>query len=538
MAKRDKIALAVALAATALVGSEAFANGFVWDDQQVIVDGTVIHDPTELGRALASRTMLLSAGAPATDDRVALDSYRPITVATFFLDSALSGREPWAYHLTNLLGHLACVALVLLLARKLVPNAGSVVPALAAAWFGLTPELAEAHVWIDGRSDVFCALFGLAALAVWIDALPRSGRGALFRQGLAGGLFLLGLGSKETLVFALPAFVLVPLPAEEPTIPWRRRVGASWGLLCATAAYLAFRASVLGGMKAGNGVLQAATAAIRYPAVVLDATSEVLIPTRVYVRSLVDDYDSLGKLGLGACALGFVLLAVAAIRARRRAPLLAWAWFAFACTLAPAALISTVMWPGFGRYLYLPSALLALGIADAVARALAHPRIASHPRAPRLLVVALGTWVGALGLALALYVPAFHDEESLWRSVIDAAPDHAHGWGYLGITMLEKGEPEGALPLLERAEEIDPGEPRYLLQLGWARYLTGRTQGSLDACATGLHRFPPGGDFHALAARNLATMRPDLARRHLETCLTVEPNNPECLRARADLGGS
>ena len=49
----------------------------------------------------------------------------------------------------------------------------------------------------------------------------------------------------------------------------------------------------------------------------------------------------------------------------RSQPLLLWSALWFACTLAPTALVTTRLWPGFGRFLYLPASLGLIGLVDA-----------------------------------------------------------------------------------------------------------------------------------------------------------------------------
>src|SRR4051794_30620431 len=84
----------------ALVTLPKFWNGFVFDDVFVILNGDFIHDPHNLVAAFSSHTMIASSLHSAVGS-VPLDTYRPISIASFFWDAALSGRSPWAYHLTN-----------------------------------------------------------------------------------------------------------------------------------------------------------------------------------------------------------------------------------------------------------------------------------------------------------------------------------------------------------------------------------------------------------------------------------------------------
>jgi tetratricopeptide (TPR) repeat protein len=528
--RRDLAGLAIALAAVGLAASPALGNEFVWDDVYVIEHGTVIHDWSNLPDVVANRTLFASSRNASLSRAPSVDTWRPVTVVTFMWDSTLSGRDPWAYHLTNLVAHLACVVLVFFVARRLLPVERRSYAVFGAAWFGLTPLLGEAHLWINGRSDLFCTLFGLGALLAYSHALAaeRPGRRATLHV-LAAGLFLLGLLSKEVLLLALPAFLL--LPDREGSASFGARLRRLVPLVAVSVAYLAARVVVLSGLRAGGGP-QLAAAAVRLPVLLLDGLLHALVPASVYVRSLDDDYRALGLtivLALGAVA---ILAGVLVVRARRRAPLVAWSLLFYACTLAPAAVIATMLWPGFGRYLYLPCAALAVGLSDVAGRLHAWA-LAERPALARIAALSAIAYLGLLGARLHLWAYDFRDEDALYESVIVAAPERAHGWGWLGMTRIEQGRPAEAVPLLERADRLAPHRPRYLRALAEARLAAGDVQGALDAAATGIARYDDEAPFHWVAARALAHARPDLAAHHVRECLRADPSHAGC-RERSD----
>ena len=101
-----------------LVVFPVFENGFVYDDVDIIERGNVIHDPSNLWTLFRHHTLFVTPDHAGEEFLV--DTYRPITLVSFIWDSAISGRDPWAYHLTNLLMHLVCVVLVFLLVRELL----------------------------------------------------------------------------------------------------------------------------------------------------------------------------------------------------------------------------------------------------------------------------------------------------------------------------------------------------------------------------------------------------------------------------------
>ncbi len=97
-----------------------FRNGFVYDDRTVISDGDYLHDIRRAPEFFLHPTMYAS---PKQREMVRhVDTYRPVTLVTFLWDSRVSGREPFSYHLTNLLAHLLCVLLVFRLAERMLPG--------------------------------------------------------------------------------------------------------------------------------------------------------------------------------------------------------------------------------------------------------------------------------------------------------------------------------------------------------------------------------------------------------------------------------
>ncbi|RLB56011.1 MAG: hypothetical protein DRJ42_04500 [Deltaproteobacteria bacterium] len=580
--RRDLLLLGAALLAVVGATAHRLDNGFVWDDLTVIVRGDVIHDMANLPEVFTHRTLYVSQGFDAADDAIGVDTYRPITLATFFVDSALSGRRPLAYHLTNLFTHLACVVLVFFLGRRLLDPRRRHLAPLAAAIFGLTPHLAEAHVWIDGRSDLFATLFGVSSLLVYLrgrdaqdaqDARESSAPRPVVLFALSGVLFLLGLLSKEVLLLALPAFALFPREsrqaqesqesqesrksqeAQEPddtgavievgaplsslpslsSLRSKASLTSLLPLVAAAVVYLALRVSILSGLRTHSDPKQLLAALVRLPVLLAEGALELTVPMRVYVHSMSEDYRALGLTVVLAIGAVVVVVLLAVFRKRREQPAFAWSVVWYASTLAPAAVIATLVWPGFGRYLYLPFAGLAPGLVDLLGAGFS-VLVARRPGIRGALKFAVAAYLLALGLRLALYTTDYHDERTLWGAVVEAAPDRSHGWGYYGATLLEEGDAAEAVPALRRAADLDPSEPRYLSQLGWALLVSGDRQGALDAAATGLHRFQPAGGFHALAAEALFPIRPDLAASHVATCLAEEPGRPDCVEVGQRLG--
>ncbi len=127
-------------------------------------------------------------------------NWHPLTWLSLMLDGQLYGRQPWGYHLTNLLLHAATAILLFLVLRRMT---GDLWPAaLAAAVFAIHPLRAESVAWVAERKDVLSGLFFMLTLAAYLGYVRRPfsvARYLLVVAALAAGLL------------AKPAVVTLPL---------------------------------------------------------------------------------------------------------------------------------------------------------------------------------------------------------------------------------------------------------------------------------------------------------------------------------------
>lgn len=489
-----RFALPCILLLVALATLPKLANDFVWDDLALIVESDFIHDFDNLPQAFAVDTMF-AADRGKFQAIAQLDTYRPVTIATFFVDAALTGKRPLAYHLNNLLLHLICVSLVYTLGLRLLsPQRHHAVP-WATLWFGLHPLLGEAHIWINGRSDLWCTAFGLAGTLVWFDSSKQAsaGRRALLLV-VSGVLFLLGLLSKETLLPALLVLMLWQVGLFERPLrnldwslcTWLRSLPMGVAILI----YLLLRSAALSGMHMSAGDRQITLALERLPVLWLDGLWSAVVPTTVMPRYLDETYARLSSFALVACAALTLLLGWMVWRGRQRWPLFAFGLTWFLAVLAPACLIATLQWYGFGRYLYLPLTMLALGTADRLAVGLDLVRDKATPLIVRLCQVSLVGYVALLGLRLLESTRHWDGPTAFYTQIIAEQPDASHGYGGLGKWLTEQGRPDLGIGPLERAVELGPRDSRYLNNLGIAYLRTGRTADARRVAELGLQRFP------------------------------------------------
>lgn len=87
--------------------------------------------------------------------------YRPMLTVSFVLDTQWGRGAPFAYHVTNVLLHLAAACLLFLFLCDLQPHRARAL--FAALVFTVHPVLTQAVAWIPGRNDSLAAVFLLAS---------------------------------------------------------------------------------------------------------------------------------------------------------------------------------------------------------------------------------------------------------------------------------------------------------------------------------------------------------------------------------------
>lgn len=513
--RHERWSIAIVLVATALATLPKLGNAFVWDDLGLIVGSDFIHDPANAPRVFGVDTMYAADGGRFRLG-AGLDTYRPLSILTFFVDASISGRNPVAYHLDNWVAHLLCVWVLFLVARRLLPPKHRSYAPWAAAFFGLHPILGEAHIWINGRSDVWCTLFVLlGTLAYWRSGEPGR-RSALLGPG-AFASFLAALLFKETALTVLPLLLVWPGPS------WRRR----WPLVLAPIVYLVLRGAALQGIHASGGTAHLALALVRLPLLWLDGLSSTLFPSRLMPRYLNEEYAKLGIPALVVAAAVTIGLAIVVFRLRRRWPLGVFGLTWFALALAPASLVACMAWYGFGRFLYLPIAVLAVAIVDAAAHGIDALERRSGGRVARLARLGgLGCLV-LFAVRLALSTASWDGSVAFYEAIIDESPRSSHGYGGLGAWHTERKEYADAILLLQEAVQTNPTDHRYLNNLGTTYLRSRQPANARQVAEIGLARFPGEAKFEYLEA--LAMTTDDGARTrlaHVVHGLELQPTHP------------
>ncbi len=194
VSSRFVIALAITVAAF-LAYWPALTGQFVWDDDILLTNNALVKASDGLYRMWFT--------TEAVD-------YWPLTGTTFWLEWRLWGMNPFGYHVTNLLLHLASAGLLWAALRRLsIPGAG-----IAACLFALHPVNVESVAWVVQRKNVLSLFFFLLS-ALWFLIHDEDSSGRVGRwYWLSLAAFVLAMLSKGS-VAVLPAALLL--------VAWWRR---------------------------------------------------------------------------------------------------------------------------------------------------------------------------------------------------------------------------------------------------------------------------------------------------------------------------
>ena len=172
--------------------------------------------------------------------------YRPITLVSLGTQKLLFGEALWAYRVTSLVLHACCVFIVFELTSMLFSSNRGWTAWCGAAVFAVHPIHAEAVITLYGQADLLAAVFGLAAVCLYVRSSDRRGSSLV----LALFCYLLSLGSKESGVL-VPCLAILLRQVRASVAPesrsWFRQLrwlDSSW--IMALCLYLAARVYVLG----------------------------------------------------------------------------------------------------------------------------------------------------------------------------------------------------------------------------------------------------------------------------------------------------
>jgi hypothetical protein len=205
---RDKVVAIFLIAACFFVYVNSLSNNFVWDDEEQVVNNTVIRDWQSIPLIFTSSTFY-GGGAGLSGG-----FYRPLVTLSFFWNYSYWGLNPFGYHLMQLFFHCANAFLVFYLLKMIFEAQrichGRFAAIAVALLFAVHPANVESVAYVGSIGEVMYVFFILSALIVFIESFGRDGRIKRNRKLFYGSFVMLFLGllAKETAVVVLPLMIV------------------------------------------------------------------------------------------------------------------------------------------------------------------------------------------------------------------------------------------------------------------------------------------------------------------------------------------
>ena len=448
-ARRKRIVAPFLLLAAALATyAPALRNGFVWDDQAL-----VLRDP------LIRSWRLIWEGFQhfLFTDAAASDFYRPLQRLSYTLDYAAFFVSPIGYHLVSILWHAAAAIALFYFAEeflgfcKMESGRRFGVAFLTALVWLLHPVQSAAVVYVAGRADPLAAAFGFCGLFLGLRMLRASGN-QKWAFGLGTALcFLASALSKEMgLIFLFLWFIIVVAQHGRAGL-----LGAAGLVAAILVAYLSLRLPaehIAPPATASRPLLVRPIIAAR---AVAEYTGLLLFPWHLHMERDVETHPSgFAPASMNAASwrelqtlLGLVLIAAAVYllwRSRHRPAIFFPLLLAYACYL-PISGIITLNATVAEHWLYLPSAFLFLAAA-----------VALDSLGSKTIYVCLTIWVISLPVRTFARTFDWKDQRTFLTRTIADGGDSARMLINLGGLELSEGHLEAACAALERALGKEP----------------------------------------------------------------------------------
>lgn len=523
---RPWLTLAAILMVAAIPYLSALGNGFVYDDHQQILINPYLRSFHYLRAIFTTSVWSFLGGAAGVTNY-----YRPLMMFGYLLCFKLFGPSAIAFHLVNLLMHLAVVLLVYQVTVSLFRDRDIAV--LAALIFALHPIHTESVDWIAAVTDIEVALFFLAGFWFYLR-IPRLVASRPDRRwgGAQTGLLVclaLALLSKEQAV-------MLPVLCTIFEHFYREHRGATslgekvaryapaWLLV---AIYLLVRVRFLGSLAPADLVRPGVTsqdAVLSAGALLFQYVGKMLWPARLcayYVFPV--SWAVLLPQVLGGIV---TVLAGAALFVLwwRRAPLVSFGMVWFVVTLLPVLDVRVMPIAAFAeRYLYLPSVGFCWMLAWA---ALGLWRLAdARGRTWRVAVASAGALLAVLAIVRTVIRNRdWHDDLRFYRSALAVSPDAYVMHTDLGKLYWDMGQKQLAEQEWRAAVAIQPEEPVVLSNMGLLLTSEHRYDEAVDDLKHALQTVPEDTGSHIDLGMAYDEMgRRDDAEREFQTAIRLSP---------------
>ncbi|KAF0146398.1 MAG: hypothetical protein FD156_66 [Nitrospirae bacterium] len=438
---------------TAVVYINSLSNGFVWDDNVLLVPNEA-YKKLDFGRIFFTKVNSLE--------------YLPFRDLSYVIDYQIWGMNPFGFHLTNLLLYLITLFVLFNMVKNIAILSGEKEWEFIAFWatviFALHPLHTEVVNFIHGRNTLLAALFLFLSFNLCLEGIQKQKNILVLLSAI---IFVMAVFSKAIVIF-FPLFLALILFLVPATIAsWRKKalvllVFLGIDIFAMSIHYFnAFSTGVMdvGFIMYGNDNWWIRIAkALQNP---FFYVKTYLLPYPLSVEYQVSFVS--GAFVFRSILAGIALTAALCLawfwRKRHLIPAIGAAWFFI--SVVPVLNVFSTATAVADRYAYLPILGLSLLSAYPLKIIVSRNRVFSYL---------------ALGIILAWCFIDFNrnmdwrSEVTLWKSAVSANPNMSRV--NLGLAFWDEGQFEEALACLKKEKEIsgtfryDQYQGRYLFKSG------------------------------------------------------------------------
>jgi Tfp pilus assembly protein PilF len=430
-----------------LLYANTLDHEYAVDDQTAIIQNRLTH-----GGVSALPAIFASGYRAGVDDRKE-GLYRPLSIALFAIEWQIAPGSPRLGHWVNVLLYVSTACMLFVTLALFLEKQNLVVPFVATLLFVAHPIHTEVVANIKSRDEILCLLFSLIALWAAVKHARQGGAVYLVAAGLSVFLAMLSKETAVTMVIIAPMTVYFFQSSRIKD----NLIGAI-PFAVAGAAYLAIRASVLGGVSdfeeisiINNSIVAAGSDPATRMATAVSIVGRYLW-LLVFPHPLCFDYsyntiplaswrDAAPWISLAV----IVALAVVAFRGFRSRDPVAWGLLFLGGALSLVSNIVFLIEATLGeRFLYMPSVGFCVAVAFLLARLLrvdmkaaSYPSLGAFVRAHKGVLAIVTVVVALYGVKTVTRNAVWRNNITLVRHDVQTHPNSVrirHGYGSLLVT--------------------------------------------------------------------------------------------------------
>lgn len=511
--------------------SNTLKNGFVYDDMAVVAENDLIKDFSNLSSLFKSDYFARSGEA----------TYRPIVTFSYFLDYAIYGRDPWGYHLTNILLHAANGVLIYIFLTLLSTHSNakeyergvlqrlSTPSLIISLLFLFNPILTEAVNAIAFREDLLVFFFFLATLNIYLSlrlGFKTQATSSYILYAISCLFYFLALLSKEmaiTLPLIIYCYEWVYADKGSRYLSVFNRYSICY--IAVTIAYIYIRFYHFHGPVEEGAISWGLIEIIStIPWLLFSYLKQTLFPVLLSLEYQIKPLGSFfSLLSLGPLLIIMLLLATTFLM-RAKSRLKAFGVLFFFITLIPVYNIIHIANPFAERYLYLPT----LGLTIAAGSGISHLLKIQTSKINLIVIVLLIFILSIYSMAVIKRNRIWKDDYSLLSDTIKRVPESSRAHLVLGYVYARQRDFSTAAMHFQTSIKLNPNVPHSHYYLGKTYLEQGRFDEAIQEYQSALRLKPSYSDAHAdLGIIYASQGKLEEAIQEYQAAIRLKPNNSD-----------